>query len=66
MSLQVERDAKRARELLDKPDVMDAMAIRCEEQGHDLENCMTGWLTFYQACKWCGHRENFRGTGVLS
>ena len=45
---------------LHKPEVRRAMAGRCEEQGHDWENCcsadfgMLGGLGIYQGCKWCG------------
>ncbi len=30
-----------------------AMVARCEEQGHEWENCCSVTLQVYQACKWC-------------
>lgn len=35
-------------------DVRFAMSARCEEQGHEWENCASAMLHIYQACKWCG------------
>lgn len=35
-------------------DVELAMSARCEEQGHDWENCASIMLQLYQRCKWCG------------
>ncbi len=32
----------------------DEMRERCEEQGHDWENCCSVILQVYQRCKWCG------------
>jgi hypothetical protein len=37
-----------------KPDVKLAQQARCEEQGHDWENCCSVLFQIYQACKWCG------------
>ncbi len=31
-----------------------AMRARCEEQGHDFENCCSVTFRIYKACKWCG------------
>ena len=39
------------------PDVRKAMRARCEEQGHEYENCATLFMQVYQACKWCGDRR---------
>lgn len=52
--LQIERDAQRARELLAKPEVKEAMRIRCEETQHEWEGACTVFLQVYQVCKWCG------------
>jgi hypothetical protein len=54
MSLQIEREAKRARELLNRPDVQEAMALRCAEQGHEWEPGLTVMFRFVRVCKWCG------------
>lgn len=34
-------------------DVQFAMRARCEENGHEWENCASPALQIYQACKWC-------------
>jgi len=39
------------------PDVLLAMKCRCEEQGHEFENCCSVMLQLYQECKWCGERR---------
>lgn len=39
--------------LMDGQDVRLAMLLRCEEQGHDYENCCSTFLRIYQKCKWC-------------
>lgn len=52
--LQIEYAAQKARELLSRPEVVDAMAIRCEEQGHEWEGGIVGILTVVRVCKWCG------------
>lgn len=57
MSLQIERDAKRARELLSQHEVQEAMRLRCEETEHAWENACTAFLQVYQVCKWCGERR---------
>lgn len=56
MPLRIEDDARRARDLLARPDVREAMRIRCEEQGHDRENGLTAFLQMVYICKWCGDR----------
>jgi hypothetical protein len=39
-------------------DVQLAMRARCEEQGHEWENCASiPVFAVYQACKWCGERH---------
>jgi hypothetical protein len=40
-----------------KPDVNLAMRARCEEQGHEYENCCSQMFHIYQQCKWCGERR---------
>ena len=57
VSLRVEDDARRARELLARPDVRDAMVIRCEEEGHDREIGLTAFFQVVRICKWCGDRR---------
>jgi hypothetical protein len=57
MTLSLEARAKRLRELLYKHDVREAMRERCEEQGHDWENCCSATFQLYQACKWCGETK---------
>lgn len=57
MPLQVEERAERLRELLQNNEVREAMRERCDEQGHDFENCCSAWLEVYQRCKWCGQRR---------
>ncbi len=54
MSLSIEDQAAHARELLERADVKEAMRIRCEEDGHDYENCCSFLLQVYRRCKWCG------------
>jgi sulfur transfer protein SufE len=53
MSLAIEERAERLRELLQKAEVLEAMRERCEEQGHDYENCCSPFLQVYMRCKWC-------------
>ncbi len=36
------------------PDTQLAMRARCEEQGHEFENCCSATMRVYQTCKWCG------------
>ena len=57
MSLQGEREAERARALLGKPDVIEAMRIRCEETDHDWEPGMTWFFQIIRVCKWCGEKR---------
>ena len=52
--LDIERQAERANELLQMPDVREAMTIRCQEEGHDFENACTAMFQIFQVCKWCG------------
>jgi hypothetical protein len=37
--------------------VLFAMRARCEEQGHELENCCSVMFQIYQRCKWCGEKR---------
>lgn len=57
MSLAIEERAERLRELLQQPEVAEAMKERCEEQGHDYENCLTAMFQYHQRCKWCGESD---------
>jgi hypothetical protein len=57
MALRIEDDARRARDLLDRRDVQEAMSFRCEEEGHAYEGCCSVFLRVYQACKWCGQEK---------
>lgn len=57
MALEIEERAERLRELLANGEVIEAMRERCEEQGHDYENCCSAFLEIYQRCKWCKHRR---------
>lgn len=47
-------------ELMSKEPVRHAMSLRCDEAGHDFENCMSLTFQVYQECKWCGDRRFFR------
>jgi hypothetical protein len=38
-------------------DVALAMRARCEEQGHEMENCCSSTFQIYEQCKWCGERR---------
>ncbi len=35
----------------------EAMKKRCEDQGHEWENCCSAWFEIYQQCKWCGEKK---------
>lgn len=54
---QLEERAEQLRASLSDPKVKEAMRERCEEQGHDYENCCSVFLEVYQRCKWCGHKR---------
>jgi len=54
MTLRIEDQAKRARDLLAQADVREAMRLRCEETDHDWESCCSVFLQVYAQCKWCG------------
>lgn len=55
--LAIEEQAKRIRDLLSEPEVIEAMRARCDEQGHDWENCCSAFLQVYQQCKWCREKR---------
>jgi hypothetical protein len=57
MAFAVEERAARLREYLSRSDVIEAMKERCDEQGHDYENCCSVFLQVYQQCKWCGEKR---------
>ena len=56
MPLRVEEKARRARELLAKSEVREAMRIRCEEEEHEREYGVTATFQLSSVCKWCGDR----------
>ena len=43
--------------LMNKPDVQEAMKLRCEEERHEWDNCCSMLMQIYQQCKWCGERR---------
>lgn len=57
MVLEIEQKAKDIRELLLREDVKMAMRVRCDEDGHAVENCCSPLLRIYSRCKWCGDEE---------
>ena len=50
------RAEERIASLLAKPEVREAMAIRCEEERHDRSPGVTAFFQFVHVCKWCGAR----------
>ena len=40
-----------------RDEVQKAMEERCDEQGHDYENCLSAMFQYYQRCKWCGEKR---------
>ena len=46
--------AEQARRLRNDPKVREGMELRCEEEGHDFENCCSALFQVYQQCRWCG------------
>ena len=51
-----EIDSRMAR-LCQSEDVREAMAIRCEEDGHDNRGCIPfDFSRVYQECRWCRHQ----------
>lgn len=44
-------------ELMSDHNVLQAMALRCEDQGHDYENCCSSMFRVYMRCKWCGEER---------
>jgi hypothetical protein len=38
-------------------DTRQTHAGRCEEQGHQWENCCSAMMQLYERCKWCGERR---------
>ena len=51
------QEQKEYAKIANKSDVVLAMRCRCEEQGHEYENCCSIALQVYQECKWCGDRR---------
>jgi hypothetical protein len=55
-------EGKRQDELLARPEVREAMKIRCELEGHSDQNCigadfgLFSGAAVYQMCQWCGRR----------
>ena len=37
--------------------VKELMRQRCDEQGHQWENCCSSMFQIYQKCKWCGEKR---------
>ncbi len=37
--------------------VRQAMQARCNEQGHEWENCCSVMFEIYKKCKWCGETK---------
>jgi hypothetical protein len=37
--------------------VQEMMEHRCEEQGHQYDNCCSVTFQVYQSCRWCGARR---------
>lgn len=54
-------DWKEYERVANEPMVIKAMQARCEEQGHEFENCCSMTFRLYQSCKWCGEE---RGLGA--
>lgn len=48
---------KQVEKHLHDPNVREAMRGRCEEQGHEYENCCSALFQIYEQCKWCGERR---------
>ena len=48
------RELKETEKLFQMPEVQQAMALRCKEQGHDWRNELTPYLNVAQTCRWCG------------
>ena len=45
--------------------IEDAMAERCEIQGHQMENACSIAFQIYQICKWC-RKETTRSRGLFN
>lgn len=45
------------RALMNKPEVREAMRLRCEETNHDYEGAMSLTFQIWHECKWCGERR---------
>lgn len=43
--------------IINRPEARQAMALRCEETGHDRENGLTASLRLVLVCKWCGEQR---------
>lgn len=50
-------DWKQYERIANNDDVLLAMRARCEEQGHDYENCCSSLFQIYERCKWCGEKR---------
>ncbi len=37
--------------------IIEDQRERCEDQGHEWENCCSIFLEIYQRCKWCGEKR---------
>lgn len=58
MSYAIEDRANELKELLNRPEVQLAMRERCEEQGHDWDNCCSITFEIFMKCKWCGEERH--------
>src|SRR5689334_2587127 len=38
-------------------ETLEAMRDRCQEQGHQWENCCSFTFRVYMRCKWCGEED---------
>ncbi|KKK57491.1 hypothetical protein LCGC14_3053950 [marine sediment metagenome] len=57
MQLTKEEIEGRMSRLRQSEKVQEAMAIRCEENGHEYDGCVPfDFSCVYRECRWCGHR----------
>lgn len=50
-------DWARYEKIRHKPEVVEAMRARCEEQGHEYEMGVSILMQVSHVCKWCGERR---------
>jgi hypothetical protein len=56
-TLMTREEWKEVERVLRDDKVQIAMRGRCEEQGHQMENCASVTFRIYQQCKWCGEQR---------